>query len=580
MAEPTQWWMFHGDPAHTGYATGSNIDSALLESGKFGLLHSMNVGGSILSVPAVCDGFIYVGLANSRLPDQPPGKLRGGSLLKIELATGTTVQTFNWVIDPAERDAHGFCGMGSTPTVIGGFVYFIGFNAKLYCLDVDDFSQPVWVTDLRNADPAHNQPIQTFDPTDPAPPAAGWSAPLYVNGRLYLGIGEGENPSLFSFVFCVDAASGDVVWVFCTNQFVAGVDNLPNHIPARALRGDPPAMFTVQQGEPITLGCSVWGNIAYDETLDRLYCPTGNGVPDAYLPTAGYSNGVLALDASTGAFAAFMQAPPESNYRASDFDVDIGASPVLFNLADGRRVVGIGSKNGSFFVLDADTLAIVTQRQLLPYFNDGTQIPNINRHPSPEQMYNNDNNPAVDNLASDINQGENYTGIYSSAAIDPVSQTIVVGLGGKNYAPWAPGIDSATMPFMRALKYADLSDAWPLDDNDPPRYKNAMTGTMQSVANGPSQILAMYQNEGESGLSTPAVVNDLVFMATTNVSIYAFKVSDGTVLWTDKLGEITTGFSGGYGYCMGPAICGDYVVAGALVYGMDGGILRIYGPTA
>ncbi|HYE27177.1 MAG TPA: hypothetical protein VEA61_02935 [Allosphingosinicella sp.] len=578
MAEPTQWWMFHGDPAHTGYVTGSTINAAMLESGKFGLLHSMNVGGSILSVPAVCDGFIYVGLANSRLPGQVSGKLKGGSLLKIDLTSYATVQTFNWVIDPSERDAHGFCGMGSTPTVIGGFVYFVGFNAKLYCLDVDDFSKPVWVTDLRNADLPHNQPIQNFDSTDPNPPAAGWSAPLYVNGRLYLGIGEGENPNIYSFVFCLDAATGNVVWVFCTNQFVANAANLPNHIPARAVVGDLPAMFTVQQGEPITRGCSVWGNIAYDESLDRLYCPTGNGVPDGSLPTAGYSNGVLSLDASTGAFVAFMQTPPSSNYRQSDFDVDIGASPILFNLAR-RRVVGIGSKNGSFFVLDAETLEIISQRQLLPYFNDGTEIPNINRHPSPEQMYNNVNNPAVDNLASDVNQGENYSGIYSTATIDPVSQTIFVGLGGKNYQTWGAGIDTATTPFMRAMKYADLSDAWPVDDNDPPRYKNAMTGTMQSVANGPSQILAMYQNEAESGLSTPAVVNDLVFMATTNVSIYAFRVSDGTPLWTDKLGEITQGMSGGYGYCMGPAICGDVVVAGALVYGNDGGILKIYGPT-
>jgi hypothetical protein len=28
---------------------------------------------------------------------------------------------------------------------------------------------------------------------------------------------------------------------------------------------------------------------------------------------------------------------------------------------------------------------------------------------------------------------------------------------------------------------------------------------------------------------------------------------------------------------MGPAICGDYLVAGGLVFGGDGGILRIYG---
>jgi outer membrane protein assembly factor BamB len=73
------------------------------------------------------------------------------------------------------------------------------------------------------------------------------------------------------------------------------------------------------------------------------------------------------------------------------------------------------------------------------------------------------------------------------------------------------------------------------------------------------------------------VVNDVVLMSTTNVSIYAFSAVDGTLLWEDKLGEETGGFNGGYGYCMGPAVWKDYVVAGALVYGReDGGILRIY----
>jgi len=116
---------------------------------------------------------------------------------------------------------------------------------------------------------------------------------------------------------------------------------------------------------------------------------------------------------------------------------------------------------------------------------------------------------------------------------------------------------------MRALDYDTLKDAWPTDGGDPKRYTKARP--------------PMYTNATESGLSSPAVVNDVVFMATTNVSVYAFSVADGTMLWSDQLGEQTTGMNGGYGYCMGPAVCGDYVVAGGLVYGGDGGILRIYG---
>ena len=77
----------------------------------------------------------------------------------------------------------------------------------------------------------------------------------------------------------------------------------------------------------------------------------------------------------------------------------------------------------------------------------------------------------------------------------------------------------------------------------------------------------MYRNAGESGISVPAVVNDVVFMATTQVALYAFSATDGTLLWNDMVnfGSQTGGFMGGYGYCLGPAIWGNYVVAGALV---------------
>jgi outer membrane protein assembly factor BamB len=569
MATSSGWWMYHGDPAHSGYVgSGSAINAAALSGGKFGVLHTLNLGGPILSVPAVSDGFVYVGLANSR---DAIGEL-GGTLLKISLESGATAAKFNWKIELNERDAHGFCGMGSTPSIVGdsasGKVYFVGFNAKLYCLNAADMTL-VWVTDLRQQDLAHNQPVHTFNPgtdiNNEPPSAAGWSAPLVVNGRIYLGIGEGENPDLNSFVFCLDAASGNVVWIFCTNQYACGQVNQPNQLPEKVVRGlTLPPGYTLYYGTPVTLGCSVWGCIAYDEKLNRLFCPTGNGVPDGRLPTPGWSNGLLSLDATTGAFKAFYQVPRESNYRESDIDVDVGASPTLFDLGS-RRVVGVGCKNGSFHVLDADTLAPIKWRQLLPTYNDGTQIPTVDPHPDDAQANASTQNPRIANRDSDDDDGENYSGIYSTAAVHPGSRKIFVGIGGNNYHSVAAGIDTANTPFIRALDYDTLADAWPIDTGNPPRYTKARP--------------PLYTNVTESGLSSPAVVNDVVFMATTFVSLYALSVADGTVLFEDKLGEQTGGFNGGYGYCMGPAVCGNYVVAGALVFGGDGGVLRIYGIT-
>jgi hypothetical protein len=63
------------------------------------------------------------------------------------------------------------------------------------------------------------------------------------------------------------------------------------------------------------------------------------------------------------------------------------------------------------------------------------------------------------------------------------------------------------------------------------------------------------------------------------VALYAFSATDGTLLWHDMVnfGSQTGGFMGGYGYCLGPAIWGNYIVAGALVAGgTGGGVLNIY----
>ncbi|MEY2928407.1 MAG: hypothetical protein RL367_2884 [Pseudomonadota bacterium] len=572
---PPGWWMYHGDAGHSGYVgrDQSQIDSAALAAGQFGVLHTLHLGGPILSVPAIADGFVYVGTANT------PGVAQalGGQFHKIALDTGLITATFSWTIDPAERDTHGFCGMGTTPAVVGGKVYFVGFNAKLYCLDAGSLALE-WVTDLRNRDMAHNQPVQTFDPAgypnSEAPPAAGWSSPLVVNGRIYTGIGEGENPGLFSFVFCLDAATGDVIWIFCTNQFRVDTPNQPNQLPAPVVSGLAalPAPFTAEPLQPITMGCSVWGSIAYDADLDLLYCPMGNGVPDQPVPTLGWSNGLMTLKGGTGEFQAFFQIPPESNYRVSDIDVDIGASPMLYTRADGRRVVAVGCKNGSLFVLDAATLDCLNTRQLLPKFTlpgeDEQRIPTVDPHPDAEQQNDNVMNPRIANRQSDESDSENYSGIYSTAAIDPVSGRLFVGIGGNNYHAVAPGIDTETTPFLRALDAQTLDDAWETAEH--PYLGNTVTRYTRPVP-------PLYSNQNESGLSSPAVVNDIVFMSTTWVSIYGFSTVDGRLLFEDLLGRETGALNGGYGYCMGPAIAGNYVVAGGLVFGGDGGVLRIYG---
>jgi outer membrane protein assembly factor BamB len=382
-----------------------------------------------------------------------------------------------------------------------------------------------------------------------------------------LGIGEGENPNLYAFVYCLDIASGDVVWIYCTCQFLTGVDNAVNLLPADFIPDLPvKAPFSTivtdpnaSPPQPVTLGSSVWACIAFDAELDALYCATGNPVPDSALPSAGYSNGVLILKASTGELQRFIQFPWQSSYRPSDVDIDVGGSPTLFT-RNGQKVVGVGCKNGAYMLIDAVTMEMIAWRQMLPFMNDFSQIPTVDPH-GPD-LYADRNEPRT-NEQSNLFPGENFHGTYSTAAVCSSQGKLFIGIGGNNYHYISAGIDSASTPFMRAMDWNTLEDAWPME-GDPKKY------TLASAA--------MYKNVGESGLSVPAVVNDVVFMATTQVAMYAFSATDGTLLWSDSknFGPQTGGFNGGYGYCLGPAIWGDYVVAGALVARAEGGILNIY----
>jgi outer membrane protein assembly factor BamB len=565
------------------------------------MLHELQLGGPVLSVPAVEDGFIYVGLANYQ--QTPDGSGNGGALHKIEIESGNIVETFSWNLGVSiMEDVHSFTGMGSTPMLTNDCIYFGAFNGIFYCLDKATLKQ-LWSVNLRSQDLAHNQPVIN---TNGAPPAAViWTSPVMsADGKkVYVACGEGENPSLYSFVFCLDTSTGNVNWIYCTNLYVAGVPNEPNVLPVSALQSlDPPPGvgkvpppqphgFTIYDGEPIVMGCSVWGAIAYDKDLNRIYCSTGNQQPEptnnwvsgrfkSELPGLGFSNGVLSLDADTGEYKAFFQVPPESNYRVSDTDVDVGSAPVILNL-NGSKVVVLTCKNAGLFILDADTLKLKDGlwRNLLPKMNDGSLIPTVDPHPSDPNAI----NPHVDNDTSNSTPGENYSGAFNTSAYYPgsangagkIPPTLFTAIGGPNYHNASPGIDSDSTPFMRAvdLSSATLADAWPTA-GDPPRYTNT-----SSTDDTTGQTVGMYSSAGESGLSSPAVVNDVVFCTTSKVSIYAFDVRDGKLLWHDDLGAQSDGYNGGYGYCLGPAIWKNYVVAGALVFGRDGGLLRIYGLT-
>ncbi len=524
------WWMYHHDPQHTGVATDSHI--ARWNVANLRLRYRLPLDGPVVSVPAVVDNTVYVAIGNSRRAFQQ----RGGTLYAIDLLTGITRASFTFNTPLLGGSRQGMAGIACTPTVVDGRLYVSGLNGHLYCLDAVTLA-PIWITDLRRADPLHHQPVTH------AVAAEGWSSPLVVNGCVYIGFGESES-NTFGFVYCVDALTGVVRWLFCTTLFPGMTENEPNIVP-RSVAGLYPMPPPYRVGpDPAFRGGSPWSSVAYDPVSNRILVGTGNVLPQGPVPQPKYSLGVLSLDADTGRNPRFFQPTNADNYRPDDSDCDVAPGPLIYS-ANGRRLAAIGSKNGSFFVLDADTLAPVAKRQLLPRFGGNGGFPGDTGQPI----------PAVDPHPPDPETGrrtENFYGIFSTAAVSYAQKRLFVGVGGFAFGVGTPGIDTATTAFLRALDWEDLTDHWPMQV-------------------GPDQVSRyivsrppMYTTPGEAGFSAPVLVNDLVFLSTSRPGLYAFDSEMGLGVWSapDFGPPLPNSFT------LGPVVFGDFVVVGSANLGL------------
>jgi outer membrane protein assembly factor BamB len=492
------WWMYHHDERHTGHASGiSGIRSTTV--GSLLLRHAVAVDGPVITIPTVVHGKVYVGSS-----DAPGG---GGTLYKIDLASGVVEQKFTV---PSRFPAYSQ-GIGGSPAVVDGRVYFTTIPGMVHCLDRSTFAV-LWSVDLRNPDPAHNQPVKNHAWTD------SWSSPLVIGNRVYVGCGEGEGGA-WGFVYCLHAHTGDVVWLFCTNKFTSAADNSPNVIPVSAVGTSPlPAGFS-SAPDPPYVGVSVWSSLAYDHVHRRVWVGTGNATFGDFnpLPDQPYGSGVLALDADTGTFAGFFEPSAADCYRANDTDVDICGSPTIFTKG-GKTMVGIGSKSGAYFILDGASLAVHAHSNMLPYKNDdpAQPLPGVDAHTGP---------------------AENFYGVFGTAAVDRHRHRLYVCIGGYGGA-----IDSATTPFIRALHSDTLDDAW--------AGHRGSDGVWRYTVPVPP----LYTTPNEAGLGSPAIVNDVVLVPTSKPGLYALDADSGLCLWS------ATGLSGSY--VLGPAVYGNHVILG------------------
>jgi outer membrane protein assembly factor BamB len=178
---------FHGDLAHTGV-----FDSPAVKELK-GIKWKFKADASFIGSPAIADGVVFVGSADS-------------FLYALDEETGQQKWKF-------ETQAI----IVSSPAVANGLVYFGGYDGTFYAVDEKtgtlkwkfamEYERRFQATHLHGGDPKHQTIPDDWD--------FYMSSPVVFNNRVYFGSGDKN-------VYALNAATGAVEWKFATGDVVHG----------------------------------------------------------------------------------------------------------------------------------------------------------------------------------------------------------------------------------------------------------------------------------------------------------------------------------------------------------------------
>ena len=184
------------------------------------------------------------------------------------------------------------------------------------------------------------------------------AAPKLYNGRLYVPVSSSEewqsgNPDYEcctsrGSVVALNASSGEQLWKTYTMD-----DPKPTRKNDNGVQLYAPA------------GGSVWNSPTVDPVRHAIYFGTGDTQTE---PAQPLGDAIAAVDMDSGKLLWSYQATPDDAFMGGCAgpnkskacpekmgpDADIGNSPILATLHDGRRVLIAGTKGGEVFALDPD----------------------------------------------------------------------------------------------------------------------------------------------------------------------------------------------------------------------------------
>jgi len=326
--------------------------------------------GAIHVTPAIVNGHAYFGTANR--PAMYKLRPDGSLAWKFSLPTDTLDGSFLEGEYDGENEAVNFIdavgAILSSPLVSDTTVYFGDTLGTFYA--VDRFTgELAWLVNTKADGFPNAHPANTFQ-----------SSPILVADMVIVGGGtyehpyptDPEYPCCFGrgFVIAFAADTGDIVW--------------KHDVGPEPERFDEPFVLVDDLGEHSFVGgpstSSVWSTPSYDGVSNTIFfgtdvhnAPRRPTADDPRLSTE-HSAAVIAVDATTGEEQWITQITENDVYNnaLSPYDSatgqyrdqSIGDTPKIYDLDTNDEtitVVGVGSKNGGFYVLRA---------------NDGTMVAN------------------------------------------------------------------------------------------------------------------------------------------------------------------------------------------------------------
>lgn len=207
------------------------------------------------------------------------------------------------------------------------------------------------------------------------------STPAVANGLVFFGMDVNDNDPGKGGVYAIDARDGRLVWFFdlfsggvCRPHPTDDIRRYDGYHDAEAL-GLPADFFATRSGcdhPRIGYGCgNVWSSPALDLRRGLLFTASSNcdtdldpNTPEVAPPMPPYDEALFALNLDGS--PAWVWRPREED----NDDLAFGAVPNLFEAEIAgalREVVGIGNKDGTYYVLDREGVNQVTGR-IEPYW--------------------------------------------------------------------------------------------------------------------------------------------------------------------------------------------------------------------